>query len=106
MLRRSLKYLFILLGCSIFVLAVTNPSIKNLREYIGNNDGVFRRTQNWIIFSKYEYSFVSQVYSNKYRDLENYTYIGIFSNFYKIKSEKKIINPKKSGAEKYDWIIK
>ncbi len=104
--RNIFKFLSILIACIVFLLAITNPSIKKLNEFVGDNDGVIRRTENWILFSKFEYSFVSQVYNNRYRDLETYRYVGIFSNFFKINSEKKIIAPKKLGSEKYDWILR
>lgn len=106
MVKRLFKYLITLIVCVMLLLVITNPSPKKLNEFIGNNDGVIRRKENWIFFSKYEYSFISQVYPNKYRDLETIIYLGIFSNFYKLRNEKRIILPQKKGAEKNDWIIK
>jgi len=106
MLRMLFKYSVIFIVCVVVFLTITNPSPKSLKEFIGDNDGVIRRTENWILFSKYEYSFISQVYPNKYRDLETFTFNGIFSNFYKLRREKKIIEPQKKGAEKNDWILK
>ncbi len=88
------------------ILVFTSPNIRNLKDYVGFNDGAFRRSENWIIFSKFEHSFVSHIYNNKYRDLRTDTYIGVFSNFYKIKTTKEIIKPKDRDAEKNDWLIK
>lgn len=105
-LRKIFRLVFIITGSTALILIITNPSVKQLKEFIGSNDGVVRRTENWILFSKYEYSYISQVYSNKYRDLEIYNYVGVLSNFYITKTEKRIIAPKKLGAENYDWILK
>lgn len=94
-MRKILK----IIGCGIIsvfiVLTVTNPSLKNFKEHIGDNDWkpyvlTFQRESNWLIFSTYRVSYMQyDQYADSDTDKEyelnkiTGTYTGFFLNFYK-----------------------
>lgn len=93
---RIVKYSLIAVACIIIVLAITNPSLKQFKERIGERswkyyDVVYKRTSNWIIFSTYQFSYTTnekyeyEESSEKTAILDKLTgeYTGFFSNFYK-----------------------
>ena len=69
MKKKILKYSLITIGCIVILLAITNPSVKQFKEYLGGTHSV-RRTTNWIIFSSYEALDKQHVY------------FAIFNNFF------------------------
>lgn len=96
MKHKVFKYLFFVVLGILLVLVVTNPSPKQFRDYIGDYSGryydiTFKRTENFLIFSTYEFSYIT---NDRYWNEENTektnalnnlsgTYTGLFSNFYK-----------------------
>lgn len=58
-------------GILLFILLITNPSLNNFKEFIGQKPNV-RRSSNYLIFSIF-----NDNYSNK-------AYLGIIKNFYDI----------------------
>jgi hypothetical protein len=102
-MKKAFKYLFITFGFVLLFLIITNPSLKQFKEHIGITkekyyDLTFRRTNNFIIFSKYQFSSIRVadddfVYVNRVmihsKDLAldklEGTYVGFASNFFKLK---------------------
>lgn len=68
----------------IIVLAITNPSMKQFKEYTGANNNergiVYKRISNWIVFSYYEKS--SWEDFNQQHNITKTEYFAIFNNFY------------------------
>jgi hypothetical protein len=102
-MKKAFKYLFITFGFVLLFLIITNPSLKQFKEHIGITkekyyDLTFRRTNNYIIFSKYQFSYSraadddnvdynQDIIYSKGRALDELEghYIGLFSNFILIK---------------------
>jgi len=95
MLKKILKYISIALGCIILILIITNPSLKQFKEYIGERnewkayDLTFNKKRNWLIFSEYEFSYTrnnnngwSSAKGDELRKLTG-TYFAMFLNFSK-----------------------
>lgn len=95
MQNKPLKYSLIIVTITIIILALTNPSIKQFKEYTGNPtyeyfDMSYKCTSNWLIFSSYEFSYTISLddWENNAEmksklDKMKGTYTGIFMNFYK-----------------------
>ena len=89
------QYFIISLLCIIIVLALTNPSTNQFKDFIGNPSFekytmIYKRTSNWLIFSTYEFSYESAIPKDaRYKEITNPlddltgTYTGVFLNFYK-----------------------
>ncbi len=88
------KYIILCsLGVIVVILALTNPSVKNLKEHVGREsddkyDITFRKVHNYILFSTFEVTFnltakrrdwIREAY---FSDVSG-KYTGIFLNFYK-----------------------
>lgn len=94
-MKKILKITGIVGVCVVLILAITNPSLKNFKEYIGERSWepyvlTFEREHNWIIFSTYKISYIkNDPYEhkdeNKERELDKITgsYNAIFLNFFK-----------------------
>ncbi len=97
MFKKILKYSVITIVSVIIVLAFTNPTLKQFKEYIGDRHSwkyyeiTMKRTQNWLIYSTYEISYSTndkyyeEEVSSKTQELNNLrgSYTGFFLNFYK-----------------------
>ena len=86
MKNKILKYSLITIGCIVILLAITNPSPKQFKDYLGLTNPV-RRTSNWIIFSNYEYTVTSRDKYGIFISGETKYYFAIFNNFYEILPE-------------------
>lgn len=96
MTKKIFKYGLITLLVAIILLAFTNPSIKQFKDYIGENSKghyimTFKRTSNYLIYSTYQFSFytndldeedMSSERDTHLRNISGY-YTGFFLNFYK-----------------------
>ena len=96
MVKKIIQYFIISLLCIIIVLALTNPSTNQFKDFIGNPSFekytmIYKRTSNWLIFSTYEFSYVSTYPNNDYTQKEIVSsldeltgiYNGFFLNFHK-----------------------
>ena len=82
MVRRNLLVVAIL---SLFIMVLTNPSLKTFKDYLGARSEVgLRRTSNCFLFSTYQ--------------CNGQKYIGLFGNFFKIKEKAGIATNQKSGS--------
>jgi hypothetical protein len=65
------KKILIGLGIAIVILMISNPSLKEFKEYSPLQSYNAKRTRNWIIFSIYENN-------------NGKRYFGIFKNFFEL----------------------
>lgn len=73
---RFLRRLKTIVAVIIIVLIITNPSVKDFKDYIGTSSySGLSRKQNWLIFSVYEYD---------YHNYSTSRYIAVFMNFFRI----------------------
>jgi len=70
----------------LVVLAITNPSMKQFKEYTGANNNergiVYKRISNWIVYSYYEKS--SWEDFNQQHNIAKTEYVAVFNNFYRL----------------------
>lgn len=69
----------VLIGVAIvlLILAITNPSPKRYREFLGEGSSYqVKRIRNWIIFSIYD--------NNEYFNANRKKHFAIFMNFFRI----------------------
>lgn len=95
MTKKTSQYLAIGSIALVIILSLTNPSPNHFKDFIGHPSFedysmIYKRTNNWLIFSTYEFSYSSPInehYRNKeiVNTLDNLTgtYTGFFLNFYK-----------------------
>ncbi len=95
MTNKTSKYLVISLISLIILLALTNPSPNQFKDFIGkpsfeDYSMIYKRTSNWLLFSTYEFSYESPITKDYRRKeitdaLDNLTgtYTAFFLNFYK-----------------------
>lgn len=81
------------LGAVVVLFWITNPSLRDMKEFIGNKDKIndIRKTHNFIVFSIYKCEVVetdnTKTNTNDYDELVvlgttwRKTYIGVFNNF-------------------------
>ncbi len=98
MAKKLFRYFTIAAVCILIILMITNPSVKQFKEYIGNptfKDFTlsYKRTSNWLIYSTYEFSYIlsnddydnydnNELIKSKLNQLTG-TYKGYFLNFYR-----------------------
>ncbi len=95
-MRKALTISAIVLAALLLILVVTNPSVKQLKEYTGEYSNeyykvTYVRKVNYLIFSTFNVSYTSfaKRYGQRNQDLENKLnnisgdYCGVFLNFYK-----------------------
>ena len=99
MVKKILKYVAVFIAAILLVLIVTNPSVKQFKEYIGERDWqyfdvTYKRTNNYFIFSTYSFSYskrnnVNGGFSREYHLTQNElivasgNYTGVLYNFYR-----------------------
>lgn len=97
MRNKVVKYSLIAILAIVLILAWANPSLKQFKEYIGEEDKngfvlTFKRTHNYLFFSTYEFSFYKNEADESFSDdgtrrtqlfMMSGTYTGFFLNFYK-----------------------
>ncbi len=78
------KYVLLSFLIFLIIMILTNPSMKNCKEFIpeDENYGIWSRNKNFIIFSIYEYKCYNKSNYPKYYEKK---YFGIFKNFIEIK---------------------
>jgi len=84
-IRSSMKNKYtrlkIIIGVILIVLVITNPSLKDFKEYKGispivSENNIVRRSHNFILFSTYqEADNIGEFY-------HSISYIGVFDNFF------------------------
>ena len=95
-MRKAIIISGLILISLFIILAITNPSVKDLKEYTGdysseNYKVTYNRKANYLIFSTFRVSYTSfaKIYRQRNMDLETKLnsisgeYCGIFLNFYK-----------------------
>ena len=91
-MKRIIKFILIIISFIIVILIITNPSLKNFKEFIPSQGYVdcknFSKEKNFIIFSIFSVE-VYEEYYNLHGGIEllpnKVTYIGFFKNFQKKK---------------------
>ena len=101
-MKRVIKILLLLLSLLVVLLVLTNPSIKNLKEFTGDYSNkaykmTFTRKYNFLVFSIFNVSYSKKdqlLYfddwqlENKMKALSG-DYYGVFMNFKKINNASK-----------------